>query len=284
MFIYARDGDEMELKESIVCLFCSGVFIGLAIASKWQGLYAAMGLPLLFFPTLYRVYKFDKKEAIRTFIACFPIFIIVPGIIYSLSYIPFVRAMDQGAGFWRTMIDNQIHMFSYHAFLEAHHSFSSNWWEWPLLVRPIFYYVSHLPYDMRQGISSFGNPAVWWTGIGATFFVIAALVKRKFANDDENFRIVCFLLIAYAAQYLPWVLIDRPTFIYHYFPSVPFVILIIVFCLKNYVYPRFPKVVWAYAGLVLVLFIIFYPILSGMPISIWYGETFLRWFPAWVLF
>jgi len=284
MFIYVRDSDEMELKESIVCLICSGFFIGLAIASKWQGIYAAMGLPVLFFPSLYRVYKYDKREARITFFACFPIFILIPGIIYTLSYIPFVRAMDQGDGFWRTMIDNQIFMFSYHAWLDAYHSFSSQWWEWPLLIRPIFYYVSHLPDDMRQGISSFGNPAVWWTGIGATFMVITALIKREFAKDEENFRIVYFLLIAYAAQYLPWVFIDRPTFIYHYFPSVPFVVLLIVFCLKNYVHPRFPKMVWAYAGLVLGLFVLFYPVLSGMTISTSFGETFLRWFPPWVLF
>ena len=283
MFIYARDGDEMSLTESIVCLICSGFFIGFAIASKWQGIYAAMGLPFLFFPTLYKLYKADKRKAKITFLACFPAFVFIPAIIYSLSYIPFVRAMDQGAGFWRTMIDNQIFMFSYHAWLEAYHPFSSNWWEWPLLVRPIFYYVSHLPYDMRQGISSFGNPAVWWTGIGATFFVIAAIIKRKFANDEENFRIVYFLLVAYAAQFLPWVLIDRPTFIYHYFPSVPFVVLIIVFCFKNYVHPLFPKMVWVYAGVVLGLFILFYPVLSGMPISADFAHRFLRWFPAWVL-
>ena len=33
------------------------------------------------------------------------------------------------------------------------------------------------------------------------------------------------LVIAFAAQYLPWMLVPRGTYIYHYFPSVPFIIL-----------------------------------------------------------
>ena len=33
------------------------------------------------------------------------------------------------------------------------------------------------------------------------------------------------LLISFAAQFLPWMLVPRGTYIYHYFPSVPFIIL-----------------------------------------------------------
>jgi len=282
MFVYTREGDEMDLKESLICLACSGFFIGLAVASKWQGAYAALGLPIIFFPTLYKVYKLDKQKAKLTFLACFPIFVIIPLIVYLLSYIPFVRAMDMGDGFWRTVWDNQIFMFTYHAGLEEGHPFAARWWEWPLIIRPMFYYVNHTEEGLRQGISSFGNPAVWWTGIAATFCVIAALIKRQFAVKDENFTIIIFLLIAYAAQLVPWMFIFRPTFIYHYFPSVPFVVLLIVFCLKNYVYPKFPKIVWAYVGIVVGLFIIFYPVLSGMPITSDFANI-LRWFPAWVL-
>ena len=33
------------------------------------------------------------------------------------------------------------------------------------------------------------------------------------------------VLIGFASQFLPWVLVPRSTFIYHYFASVPFIIL-----------------------------------------------------------
>ena len=40
---------------------------------------------------------------------------------------------------------------------------------------------------------------------------------RRFFCADE--------LVSFLSQYLPWVLVPRSTFIYHYFASVPFIIL-----------------------------------------------------------
>lgn len=283
MYGYIRysdpDLDTRSLRKNLLFLLGAGVFIGLAIASKWQGLYAAIGLPLVFFPALYKVYKQNPKEARITFLSCFAFFVAIPVTIYLLSYIPFVRAMDEGDGFLATVIANQTWMFSYHAFLQEGHPFSSRWWEWPLLIRPMFYYVTSISDTVRQGITSLGNPAVWWTGIFAT--VAAALALRD-KEKKEHRQIIIFLLIAYAAQYVPWMFVFRATFIYHYFPSVPFVVLLITFCFKTYVAPKYPQLVWAYGGVVLGLFILFYPVLSGTPVSVDFVDTFLRWFPTWL--
>jgi len=281
MYIYYRYAKHMTLTPSLICLLGSAICIAFAIATKWQGLYAAIGLPIMFFPAWLNVYKISKKNAWLTFTACFPIFIAIPILIYALSYIPFVNAMDTGDGFIQTVLYNQVHMFTYHSDLIADHPFGSRWWEWPLIIRPIFYYVNHLPNGMHQGISSFGNPAVWWTGIAATFTVAIAWVRKKLNKRD--YQIVSFLLIAYAMQILPWIFVYRLTFIYHYFPSVPFVILIIVFCLKNYVWTKYPKIVLIYGSVVYGLFMLFYPVLSGLPVSVEFANTFLRWLPAWVL-
>ena len=35
-----------------------------------------------------------------------------------------------------------------------------------------------------------------------------------------------------------------------------------------------------YLGVVLALFILFYPVLSGLPIPSWYGHLF-KWMPTW---
>ena len=281
MYAYIRYSDTSSLRRNLLYLLGSGVFIGLAIASKWQGVYAALGLPLIFFPVLYKLYKQNPKEAKITFYCCFAFFVAIPVTIYLLSYIPFVRAMDtEGDGFLTTVIDNQIWMFSYHAGLEEGHPFSSRWWEWPLIIRPMFYYNNTVSDTVRQGISSFGNPAVWWTGILATAAAFAVLRDK---DKTEHRQTVIFLLIAYAAQYVPWMFVFRSTFIYHYFPSVPFVVLLITFCFKTYVAPKYPKMVWAYGAVVVGLFMLFYPVLSGAPVSMDFVRTFLRWFPGWVL-
>ena len=259
MFVYVK-------KYSLLALAASGLFIGLAVASKWQGLYALAGLPFLFFPAWRRVLREEPRRAWVTFAACFGFFIAVPVAVYLLSYIPFVRAMDAGDGFLATVAANQRLMFGYHSGLLEGHPFASRWWEWPIIVRPVFYYVND-----GQGISSFGNPAVWWMGIAAAVFAVTKIRER-----DE---IAVFLLIAYAAQFLPWAFISRATFIYHYFPSVPFVVLLVAYFARSWRRQLVP----VYAALVFGLFVLFYPVLSATPVSVEFAHRFLRWFPAWIL-
>ena len=88
------------------------------------------------------------------------------------------------------------------------------------------------------------------------------------------------VLIGFASQFLPWVLVPRSTFIYHYFASVPFIILCTVLmldCLRK----RSPKAFkWTSIALLaaaLVLFVAFYPLESGLPVARSYAQ-YLRWF------
>jgi dolichyl-phosphate-mannose--protein O-mannosyl transferase len=77
----------------------------------------------------------------------------------------------------------------------------------------------YLASGMISSISCMGNPAVWWFGLFAILFIaVRACWQRRSGRLD------LFLLIGFASQYLPWVLVPRSTFIYHYFASVPFII------------------------------------------------------------
>ena len=291
MYMYIKGLDKNSLTKSLVLLGLCGAAMGLAIASKWQGVYAAIGLPILFFPALYKLYYTNKRQAIITFASCFGLFIALPLVIYMLSYIPFVRAsggvyyvFDEelwqvvpAGGAFRIIWSNQLRMFGYHAgdvLLETH-PFSSDWWEWPLMIRPLWLYVTRLPSGLSQGMSTLGNPAVWWFGIFATFFAAYMLVKKH----GKEYNLI-FLFVAYAVQFVPWMFISRITFIYHYFPSVPFVVLIITWFFKNHVKDR--RVIFAYVVIVVVLFVVFYPVLAGVPISTDFVQR-LRWLPGWQL-
>ena len=138
--------------------------------------------------------------------------------------------------------------------------------------------------NLRQGISSFGNPLVWWAGIPAFLYAL-------YLGFKENNKTAGFLCIAYLAQYLPWTLVSRCTFIYHYFPSVPFLALMIGYAFKNIgertLLRKKPKLfygaVTCYALAAFLLFLLFYPVLSGTPVSSQYVDSFLRWFDSWVL-
>lgn len=170
-------------------------------------------------------------------------------------------------------------MLRYHTNVDATHPYSSWWYQWPTMYRPIWYYSGGISDTIKEGISAFGNPLVWWTGIVAFFYCAHKSIKDR----DKTARFLC---IAYLAQYLPWFFVTRITFIYHYFPSVPFVVLMIGYCMKLFwgenqkVYRKYYVI---YAICTVFLFFAFYPVLSGMPVSVSYVTRFLRWFDSWVL-
>ena len=100
-------------------------------------------------------------------------------------------------------------------------------------------------------------------------------------------RTAAFLIIGYLAQYLPWFFVTRITFIYHYFPSVVFVVLMNVYGLFQW-RSRLPRrvflpLVLAYGGAAAALFLLFYPVLSGQPVEASFVAQYLRWFRSWVL-
>jgi dolichyl-phosphate-mannose--protein O-mannosyl transferase len=303
-------------------LFC-GIFLGLAAASKWQGLYGAFGIAVIFFWVLaqryleYRrktkdgrgkeglwdrdigVYANFWKKAVITCAACVGFFIAIPVIIYVLSYIPYWNTgylsmnihtgiIDAEMGFLQAVWQNQLDMFNYHAGLDAEHAFASSWWQWIINYRPIFIYANSVgvPHGLAQGISSFGNPLVWWGGIAALIYCVYAGIRRK----D---KVAIFLVIAWLSQILPWVFVPRIAWIYHYFPNVPFIVLMLAYALKssrvfeNKFFTTFfgnrKNVAMAFAIACFGLFVLFYPVLTGTPISREFVETYLRWLPSWVL-
>lgn len=93
------------------------------------------------------------------------------------------------------------------------------------------------------------------------------------------------MLIAYASQYLPWMLVPRLTFIYHYFAMVPFMILMITFFLRHLIEtrPKLKRWIYVYMAGAAVLFAVFYPLLSGLVVDDSY-TGWLRWLPGWSFF
>lgn len=264
-------------------LLLCGISMGLGIACKWTGIYAGAGLGILFF--LFWIWKlresrFDKQQ-IKHFLStcgwCLIFFIVIPALIYIMSYLPFRDGTDQGL--LTRLINNQTSMFRYHSGIDATHPFSSWWYQWPTMYRPIWYYSGTVSDTVKEGISAFGNPLVWWTGIPAFFYCAYMAWKEK----DKT---AIFLCVGYLAQYFPWFFVTRITFIYHYFPSVPFVICMIGYGMRRFwIHEDKKKRNWIllYVAAAVALFVMFYPVLSGMPVSESYVIHFLRWFDSWVL-
>lgn len=300
MYCYSQKSFyDTALKDTFIPLGLCGIAMGFSWACKWTGIYASVGLCLIFFLTMgqrFREYIYASKNPngvtegishkeilesfypkfFKTIAFCCIFFIVIPLTIYVASYIPTSDGTDHGL--IQRVIDNQESMLSYHSGLEAEHSFSSEWYEWPMMKRPIWFYSGTVGENLKEGISSFGNPLVWWVGIPAFIMVL----YYGFIEKERKGR---FLTYAYLSQYLPWMFIGRTIFIYHYFPSVPFVTLMIGYCLKKIVdyKPKLKPAIFVYVGLAIGLFIMFYPVLSGMAVDPDYVNKYLRWFDSWVL-
>ena len=304
---YSMSFYDTPIRKTLVPLGLCGISMGLGIACKWTGIYAGLGLAVIFFMTLYSRYReyvyamqnpngetdgikhkdvvsFFKKNTSITIIFCCIFFVVIPLLIYALSYIPYLNTPNTNG--IKSIIDNQSAMFTYHSktVVETTHPFSSRWYEWLIMKRPVWYYSGTVSDTVKEGISTFGNPAVWWIGIVAFIYTVYLSIVKK----D---RVSLFLVISYLAQLVSWIPITRTTYIYHYFPSVPFVVMMIgysVFSLYNNTSSVKSKINYkissfVYVGIVIALFIMFYPVLSGQPCSVDYVHTFLRWFESWYL-
>ena len=293
---YNMDFYNTKISKTFIPLLFSGISFGLGVASKWTGVYAGAGLCVIFFITLHKRYKeyllslenqntdiahkiisSFKKNTAYTLIFCVFAFVFIPLLIYAISYIPFVKCEG---GSLSSIIKNQTDMFYYHSrtVLSSTHPFSSRWYEWIIMKRPIWYYSNTISQNLKEGISAFGNPLVWWLGIPCVIFTLyEAVIKKE--------KKAIFLITAYLAQLVPWIFVERVVFIYHYFPCIPFLVLIIGYAINElYKKTKFVKYLsFLYTLAVVMLFTLFYPVLSGIAVNPDWVNRFLEWFSTWTL-
>ena len=268
-------------------LALAGVFFGLGAASKWTCLYAGAGLGRIW--ALHWIGRFarEKRAARKPFLLnvdlCLVFFVLVPALIYYLSYYPYGigNGLRGGPGMYvtrdyaRLVLDNQSYMFRYHSGVNATHPYSSRWYQWLLDIRPILYYLDG-DGTTRSSFGAFVNPVLCWAGLIA----LGVLAWCAAARRDRK---ALFLLLGYLAQLVPWVFISRVTFEYHYFPCSVFLVLALgyVFALMrdNVRAWRFP--VWGLTALQSAVFVFFYPQLWGAELPSKTASLLYRWLPAW---
>ena len=77
-----------------------------------------------------------------------------------------------------------------------------------------------------------------------------------------------FITVFFFFQWLPYVLISRLTFIYHYYLDVPFLCLASGYIISKVWPNKWGKVfIIAYLSSAVILFVLFFPVISGLPTS-----------------
>lgn len=305
------------MKPMLIDLALSGFSIGLAIASKWIGLYAGAGLAVLFLWACWRHIRLacqakdaldgdgsltqDQRDALARrgketmtrliwlCLWCVGVFILVPVAIYLLSYIPQMACYGRLSlqEFLEKVVKVQQDMYNYHSTpgLGMDHPFYSPWYEWLFNKRPMYFASDrYVPAGYGYAIFCFGNPAVWTGGlVGILVCALIWLRGHVYQVQGQEGTLhwqsmerpaYAFVLIGLMAQLLPWILVPRGTYIYHYFASVPFLVLgatLTMGWIQQGRWPRLGRAISiAYLIFALVCFIGFYPYASGVTTPTWW--------------
>ncbi|MBV8466299.1 MAG: phospholipid carrier-dependent glycosyltransferase, partial [Burkholderiales bacterium] len=222
-------------------LLAAGLGFGMALSVKWTGLgfIAPAGVVWL--------YDFSRKPNARSLGAALvliavPLAIQLTGFVVHLSLLP-----QSGTGeafmtpaFQKRLIGNQHqddpmvdalslpgailevnHAMAQYAGQMATHPYGSKWYTWPLGWRGIYVWNDDKATDGRVArIYLFPNVVTWWlAAFGIVYLlinllprVVAALTGRQHQHID---RVELVLAMAYLANLLPFVPIDRVMFLYH---------------------------------------------------------------------
>jgi hypothetical protein len=309
MYRFIATEHDAPLRRHVWNLFLSGLAFGIGAATKWIVLYAGAGLAALFFMRIifdYFYYYLDNgtpgvflARTVKILACAFAFFVAIPAVIYIVSYIPYGheltdpktgRMMTVGSGMlWSKAYYKHVwainkSMYTYHATLKATHSYQSSWYQWIIDARPILYFWKRAePYvgsaTQVSVITAFTNPVTTWAGLLAT----GSLFERVFRRRDA---VALVILIGFFAQLLPWILISRCVFAYHFFPSMIFYIIAIAYAFNNF-FERggrnAKRYIYGFTAAAGVAFLLFFPAISGFSASEWYHNNVLSWFGSWLV-
>ena len=155
--------------------------------------------------------------------------LVIPLGLYVASYLPW--AMIEGhriTDTWppgntgQTLIDLTKAMYDYHNNLTAGHAASSPWWAWPFDLKPVWFYQEGLAGSTTASIYDAGNLVIWWLGVPAMAFVAWQAYARRSLG-------LALIAIGFACQWVSWTRIDRAAFQYHYYTSLPSVIMAVAY-------------------------------------------------------
>ncbi|TPQ22011.1 dolichyl-phosphate-mannose--protein mannosyltransferase [Streptomyces sporangiiformans] len=271
--------------------WAAGLMLGLAIGTKWNGLYvlAAFCVMALLWDVgsrkvagARRPYAaVVKRDLGWAFLSTVPVAVVTylaswTGWILSPTdgtggYFRNWAATDGKGGNWtflpdwlRSLWHYEHQVYEFHVGLTSAHTYQSNPWSWIVTGRPVSYFYDDplpgkngCPVDAGEKcareVLALGTPLLWWA---AAFAILYVLWRWLFRRDWRAGAIACGI----AAGYLPWFMYQERTIFYFYaVVFLPFLCLAVAMMIGALLgppgSPERRRVVGAAASGVLVLLI-----------------------------
>lgn len=296
LLIYLYYKNDLTLKYRNCTLYTAIFFASLAFCIKWIGL-SFIGLIVFF--EIFSNLKFDKSRILYLLK-----FLSISGLIFISVYLSVLAINikvlpNSGDGdpymspeFQKTLkgniYENDIDIVAkdkfYKKFLEINaemisannrlvdpHNYASKWYEWPLMYKPIYYWSSIDDENIintlytKAHIYFIGNPLAYWLGILAIIFLTIKLLINKEYRHREDIRIVLF---GFYINFLPFILIGRIMFLYHYACALIFSVIAIILILNKIENRKYQYILVALLVVVYIsLYLYFGPLTYGLQIT-----------------
>jgi len=279
----------------------TGFSMACTVSTKWTGLSVMAVVAVCTLIDMNRRGELAEKPSseVADFVIRLVILLGIPVAVYTVLYFFFFQQLNKdgfGAAFmlpefqatlagnakegkfpepsfWTNFFYLQGEMYRANKDITTPHSYSSYWYSWPTMQRPINCWVA---FDSKNKTSSrvylFGNPFVWWGALAGLvlsplclFFRRAATSKVAPATADTDKAVtdkavteastaddlsdlyenpfdtqgssvhyrLVQLYMGYFVSILPFAAVQRACFVYHYIPSLLFAMLLSAFTLDS---------------------------------------------------
>jgi len=313
--LWGRAEQIQSRKKQTLFWILAGIFTGLALSVKWTSL---AFLAIIFVATLFGLFR---KHRLSDLVLKSTLLILSAALIYiSVFAIHFKLLPRPGPGsafmsrvfqdelvatrdnlipaarlsFLEKFIELNTVMYKSSAGLTATHPDGSRWYEWPLVKKPVYYWVKTLT-PKTATIYLIGNPIIWWLvllGVVASIFIILFVKKarrRLTTSQVVNLPLIYLFLFGYFLNLLPFIFVKRVAFLYHYLPALIFGILILALLMEKFVLTSFPtpgaftvlprgrKIIYASVLIAAVIGLLtFVPISYGLPVAQGYHDLYQK--------
>lgn len=190
---------------------------------------------------------------------------------YFLTFLPAFFLAD-GRVTLATLLPLQLDMYAAQTQVLAPHNYQSQWWQWLLMLRPIWYFYE-VDSGAQRGVLLIGNPVAMWGGLIAVAACYLAWFRQRVSAP-----LAVALLWTFSVAI--WALIPKSLgFYYYYHLSGIFICAAIAVALDHYARDRDFDL--AFLGAAVVAFVYFYPILSAAPLPGEQAFNHWMWLDSW---
>ena len=140
-----------------------------------------------------------------------------------------------------------------------------------------------------KDVHLFPNPFLYWFSTIAILTMLVQWLKLlwQWVNHGilaHKFYLFMFMLLGYFANLLPWALVSRCLFLYHYQPASVFAFLALAWYLTQLTRSESSKykfLAWGILTIIVVSFFYWLPIQLGIDLE---SDAFSRrmWFQSWI--